>query len=208
MANWSSLSLFIGASLILVFFPGPNTIYIVARSIEQGPGAGMISSLGVQVATLVYVVAAASGLSALLTSSLLLFNLLKYAGGVYLVFLGLRTLLNKKESARSDVSIQLAPGRLFSQGVLVNLLNPKTGLFIFAFLPQFVDLSGNSIPAQIVVLGSVLVLLGMLSDTTYALVAGRLGKGLRQFRYLIVRKYIAGALYIGLGVFAVLTGLG
>lgn len=207
MPEWSSLSLFIGASLLLVSFPGPNTIFIVTRSVHQGTRAGIVSSLGVQAGTLAYVLAAASGLSAILLSSAVLFNVLKYAGAVYLLFLGFRTLLAKAESQSSYPVEGTTSGRLFSQGVLVNLLNPKTGVFIFAFLPQFVELSRDGVAMQIMILGVVLMALGTLSDVTYVLFAGGVGKRLRQksrsFRAL---KYSAGSVYLGLGLFAVWFG--
>src|SRR5262245_24275692 len=139
MPNWSSLSLFIAAALILVFMPGPNTLYIIARSIQQGRGAGIVSSLGVQVGTMIHIAAAALGLSALLLSSALAFNVVKYAGAAYLIYLGVRTLLTN-DSLELEQAIQKADLRhVFYQGVVVNLLNPKTALFFFAFLPQFID---------------------------------------------------------------------
>ena len=151
MPDWSTLTLFVTAALILVFIPGPNSLYIVARSIQQGRKAGIISSLGVQVGTLFHVAAAAFGLSALLLSSALAFNLVKYAGAAYLIYLGVKTLLTKEniETAQNEIP-KASLSRVFSQGVIVNLLNPKAALFFFAFLPQFVDASRGRVATQII----------------------------------------------------------
>jgi len=209
MPDWSALSLFITATLILVFMPGPNTLYIIARSVQQGRVAGIVSGLGVQAGTLFHIAAAAFGVSALLLTSALAFNIVKYAGAAYLIYLGIKTLLTKEkleptqEIKRADLS------RVFSQGVIVNLLNPKTALFFFAFLPQFVDSRRGAIAAQILVLGLILCLLGFFSDLTYALAAGGLGNWLRgNLKFLRAQRYFAGSVYIGLGAATALTGSG
>ncbi|MCI0665646.1 MAG: LysE family translocator [Acidobacteria bacterium] len=207
MPNWSSLSLFIAAALILVFMPGPNTLYIIARSIQQGRWAGIVSSLGVQVGTMIHIAAAALGLSALLLSSALAFNLVKYAGAAYLIYLGVRTLLTK-ESIEPEQAIQKADLRqVFYQGVVVNLLNPKTALFFFAFLPQFIDASRGMIAMQIILLGTILMFLGILSDLSYAIAAGSIGNWLRgDLKFLRAQRYFAGSVYIGLGAATALSG--
>src|SRR2546423_7388073 len=171
MLDWSKLSLFVSVATVLVFMPGPNTLYIIARSIQQGRLAGFVSSLGVQVGTVVHIVAASLGLSALLVSSAVAFNVVKYAGAAYLIFLGIKTLLTKEKIEPAKVR-KAALGRVFHQGIVVNLLNPKTALFFFAFLPQFIDVARGRVAVQIILLGSVLVLLGTLSDFVYALAAG------------------------------------
>src|SRR5918912_51126 len=129
MLDWPRLSLFISVTLLLVFMPGPNTLYIIARSLQQGRRAGIISSLGVQVGSLVHIAAAALGLSALLLSSALAFNAVKYAGAAYLIYLGVKTLLTKESHARQLAVAPQALRRIFAQGVVVKLLNPKTALF-------------------------------------------------------------------------------
>ena len=156
MQDWSGLSLFITAALILVLIPGPNTLYIIARSVEQGRVAGIVSSLGVQVGTLFHIAAAAFGLSALLLTSSLAFNLVKYAGAAYLIYLGVTTLL-AKEKPESMLEIKsLSFDRVFFQGIVVNLLNPKTAFFFFAFLPQFIAPGRGAIATQIMFLGAIL----------------------------------------------------
>jgi len=207
MPDWPRLSLFISVTLLLVFMPGPNTLYIIARSIQQGRKAGIVSSLGVQVGSLVHIAAAALGLSALLLSSALAFNVVKYAGAAYLIYLGVKTLLTKEKMGPTQAVQQTSLRRVFSQGVVVNLLNPKTALFFFAFLPQFIDATRGRLVMQIVSLGAILVLLGTLSDTVYALAAGSVGNWLRgNLKFLRAQRYFAGSIYIGLGAVTALGG--
>ncbi len=207
MPDWTTLSLFIAAASILVFIPGPNTLYIIARSVQQGRAAGTVSSLGVQVGTLFHVAAAAFGLSALLLSSALAFDIVKYAGAAYLIYLGVKTLLTKEKIEPTEEIKRGSLSRVFFQGVIVNVLNPKTALFFFAFLPQFIDATRGAVAMQIVLLGMILVFLGILSDTVYALAAGSIGNRLRgSIRFLRAQRYFAGSVYIGLGAATALTG--
>src|SRR3989442_1489529 len=178
MLDSSKLSLFVSVAAILVFMPGPNTLYIVARNIQQGRLAGLMSSFGVQVGTMVHIVAASLGLSALLVSSAVAFNVVKYAGAAYLIFLGIKTLLTKEKIEPAKVP-KAALGRVFYQGIVINLLNPKTALFFFAFLPQFIDVARGAVMLQVVLLGSILIFLGTLSDSIYALASGSIGNWVR-----------------------------
>src|SRR5918912_1274602 len=163
MLDWPRLSLFVSVTLLLVFMPGPNTLYIIARSVRQGRRAGIVSSLGVQVGSLVHISAATCGLSALLLSSALAFGVVKYAGAAYLIYLGVKTLLTKEGAgpAREVKGASLSP--VFYQGVVVNLLNPKTALFFLAFLPQFVDPSRGAAWTQVLLLGAKFVVLALCS---------------------------------------------
>ena len=207
MLDWPRLSLFISVTLLLVFMPGPNTLYIIARSIQQGRRAGIVSSLGVQVGSLLHIAAAALGLSALLLSSALAFNAVKYAGAAYLIYLGIKTLLAKEKAVPTQAVRRARLSRMFFQGVVVNLLNPKTALFFFAFLPQFIDPARGRVAVQTILLGSILVLLGTLSDTIYALAAGGVGSWLRgNLKFLRAQRYFAGSVYIGLGAATALGG--
>ncbi len=206
MLDWSKLSLFVSVAAILVFMPGPNTLYIIARSIEQGRLAGFVSSLGVQVGTMFHIVAASLGLSALLVSSAFAFNLVKYAGAAYLIYLGIKTLLTKEKMELAKVC-KVALHRVFFQGIVVNLLNPKTALFFFAFLPQFIDVARRAVILQVVMLGSILIFLGTLSDSIYALASGSIGNWLRgNLKFLRAQRYFAGSVYIGLGAATALSG--
>jgi len=207
MPNWSTLSFFITTALILVFTPGPNTIYIIARSVQQGRMAGIVSSLGVQVGGLFHTAAAALGVSALLLSSAMAFSVVKYVGAAYLIYLGFKTLLTRENVAETETVEGKSLSRAFSQGVLVCLLNPKAALFFFAFLPQFVDAKRGSAATQIMFLGAIVVVLGALSDSIYALLSGSVSNLLRgNLRLLRSQRYFAGSVYIGLGAMTALTG--
>lgn len=205
--DWSKLSLFISVTLILVFVPGPNTLYIIARSIQQGRRAGVVSSFGVQVGSIVHIACAAFGLSALLLSSALAFSVVRYAGAAYLIYLGIRTLLTKEKMEHPREVRRASLSRVFYQGVVVNLLNPKTALFFFAFLPQFVDAARGGVAMQIVSLGAILVILGTLSDMAYALASGSIGNWLRgNLKFLRAQRVFAGSVYLGLGAATALGG--
>jgi threonine/homoserine/homoserine lactone efflux protein len=202
----SALALFCLAALALLLVPGPAVLYIVARSAEQGRAAGLASVLGVEVGGAFHVAAAALGLSAILTSSALAFGVVKYAGAAYLLYLGARRLLERSGP------LELAPirrqplRRLFLDGVVVNLLNPKTALFFFAFLPQFVVVERGGVASQVLLLGGLFLLLATLSDGCYALLAARIGGWLRARREVgrLGRLASAGT-YIGLSATAALA---
>ncbi len=149
MPDWSTVVLFAAAASILVFTPGPNTLYIIARSVQQGRRAGIVSSLGVEVGTLIHVGAAAFGISALLMSSAVAFSIVKYAGAAYLIYIGIKTLLTQEKPAAAEVVEEKSLRRAFSQAVVVNVLNPKSAMFFFAFLPQFVDAERGAAATQI-----------------------------------------------------------
>ncbi|MCL4879890.1 MAG: LysE family translocator [Anaerolineae bacterium] len=203
----SNFSLFLTATLVLLLTPGPAVLYVIARSIDQGRKAGLVSVLGLALGTLFHVFAAAMGLSALLLSSALAFNLVKYLGAAYLIYLGVQRLLSKEEVPAVTAAQENSLSRAFSQGVVVNFLNPKTALFFFAFLPQFVDSSTGSVTLQFLMLGIIFVLLAVCTDGLYALFAGTLGRWLRgNLQFLRLQRYFAGWVYIGLGLTTALAG--
>lgn len=210
MPELTQLHLFVLASLALLIVPGPAVLYIVARSVNQGRLTGVVSVAGVQVGALVHIAAAAFGLSALLLSSALAFNAVKYLGAAYLIYLGLRKLFSREAAHgdHRDVVVESEPlRRVFAQGIVVNLLNPKTALFFFAFLPQFVDPSKGPIALQILLLGALFVCLAMMSDGAYAVLAGSLGNWLRtNRRFWQGQRLFAGTVYIGLGVTTAVSG--
>ena len=157
MPDASSLALFTVAAITLLVIPGPSVLYIVTRSVDQGRAAGLASVGGIHVGTLVHVAAAALGLSALLVSSATAYNAVRWLGAAYLVWLGVRRLLARDEevaAAAGPEARRHGLGRVFAQGVVVNVLNPKTALFFFAFLPQFVDVARGSVRLQVVVFGA------------------------------------------------------
>ena len=202
-----ALAVFIVAALVLLVVPGPAVLYIVAQSISRGRLAGIVSMLGIQVGGLVHIAAAAAGLSALLVRSGVAFNIVKYAGAAYLVFLGLRRLLGREQldtvGARPEKSLR----RLFAQGIAVNVLNPKTALFFFSFLPQFVDVEQGSVALQIATLGLIFILLATVSDGLYALAAGSAAGWLRgRPGFVRGERFATGGVLVGLGVIAAFSG--
>ena len=200
MPDSSTLLLFAAAAMALIVVPGPAVLYIVAQSIDRGRLAGFVSALGIAVGGLVHVTAAAIGLSSLLVSSATAFAAVKYAGAGYLIGLGLYTLFLRKEEPAADVPRERRLRRRFGQGVVVNVLNPKTALFFFAFLPQFVDPDKGSAALQIGVLGLLFVALAVISDSVWALVAGSASERLRDSRrFLAVQRYVSGSVFVGLG---------
>jgi threonine/homoserine/homoserine lactone efflux protein len=207
LPDLTSLGLFIVAALVLLLTPGPAVLYIVARAIDQGRRAGLVSMLGVHVGTLVHIAAAAAGLSALLAASTLAFSAVKLLGAAYLVYLGVRRLLAPGPVAADRSVPGRRLGRAFVDGVIVNVLNPKTGLFFLAFLPQFVDVPRGQVGAQILVLGMLFVALGLITDGGYALTAGTAGRWLRGHpRFVASERWVSGLMYIGLGVAAAFSG--
>jgi threonine/homoserine/homoserine lactone efflux protein len=202
MPSLPTLALFAVSTLALLAVPGPSVLYVVARTIEQGRTAGLISVLGLETGALIHVAAAAAGLSALVASSPAAFAVLRYGGAAYLLWLGVRTLRRR----RADAGEPLAPAsraRLFRDGVMVDLLNPKTALFFLAFLPGFVHAGAGPVALQVAVLGLVFVLLAALTDGAYAIATARVSRRVRRGRRIAVAS--AGA-YGVLGVL-VLAGV-
>ncbi|RKS76609.1 threonine/homoserine/homoserine lactone efflux protein [Actinomadura pelletieri DSM 43383] len=198
--------LFLLAVLTLVAIPGPNHLYITARSVSEGRRAGIASALGVETGTVVHIAAAAAGLSAVIAASATAFSFLRYAGAAYLVFLAYRTLRGRHEA--SELELEPRPlRRVYLDGVLVNVLNPKVILFFLAFLPQFVDQDAGAVPLQFVVMGLITALFGLASDIVYAVAAGSIGSWLRS-RPVFQRRqrYATGLIYLGLGAAAVFAG--
>jgi threonine/homoserine/homoserine lactone efflux protein len=200
------LGLFVAATVVLLITPGPAVLYIVARSVAQGRAAGLVSVVGIHLATMVHVAAAALGLSALLVSSALAFAVVKYLGAAYLVWIGLRTLLAKDPPEAAPEMPADSLSRVFRDGFVVNLFNPKTALFFLAFLPQFVDPARGDVHWQIMLLGGIFIGLGLLSDSSFALAAGTAGAWLkRSRRYQRIQRWFSGTSFIGLGLTAALA---
>lgn len=208
MPDSHTLLVFAPVALGLLVVPGPAVLYIVTRSIDQGRLAGFVSVLGIHTGSVVHVAAAAFGLSAILASSAVAFSVVKYAGAAYLIVLGLRKLLRKdRRDELGEGSEPRSLRRIFVQGVVVNVLNPKTALFFLAFLPQFVDVERGPVWLQMVLLGLTFILLGLISDGTYALVAARAGRWLRSSaRFRSAQRSVSGGVYVSLGAAAALSG--
>jgi threonine/homoserine/homoserine lactone efflux protein len=207
MPDTSTIAVFMLAAGLLLIVPGPAVLYIVARGIDQGRRAALASMLGIEIGSLFHVTAATLGLSALLVSSAAAFNAVKYVGAAYLIFLGARTLLARGGAKASPEPASTSLRRVFAQGVVVNLLNPKTALFFFAFLPQFVEPERGSVAGQTLVLGGLFVAMAVCSDSSYALLSGTAGSWLKgHLGFLRAQRYFAGSVYLALGVAMALTG--
>lgn len=202
MPSASALAVFSLAAIALAVVPGPAVAYIVTQSLDKGRRAGIVSAFGIATGGLVHVAAATIGLSALIASSAVAFNVVKLVGAAYLISVGIRRILARDEP-EAAVEVEPAPlGQLYAQGVVVNVLNPKTALFFLAFLPQFVDRNG-SVPLQVGILGLVFVAIALLSDLAYALLADALaGRVRRSGRAARLRRLATGGIFVALGVTA------
>jgi threonine/homoserine/homoserine lactone efflux protein len=212
MPDVPTFALFVAAALALLLVPGPAVIYVVARSVEGGRLTGLVSVLGVELGTLLHVVFAAAGLSAIVVSSAVAFSVVKWLGAAYLVWLGLRQILGRDGGDQEAPLSGSGENRLrvFSQSVLVQVLNPKVALFFLAFLPQFVDPSRSAAWTQVVVLGTTLATLGLFTDGLYALLGGTAGEWIRKQRagagLRRARRYVTGGVYVALGAVAAISG--
>ena len=201
MPSATSFALFCLASAALAVVPGPAVTYIVMHSVDKGRRAGLASAAGVASGGLVHVAAATVGLSALIASSATAFTVVKLVGAVYLIVVGIRRIVGRDDS--EQVHAPPAPmSRIYRQGVIVNVFNPKTALFFLAFLPQFVDRDA-SIPPQVAVLGLTFAAIAFASDCVYALLADLLaGRLHRSGSGAWVRRYLSGGIFVALGVTA------
>ncbi|MFI6178870.1 LysE family translocator [Nonomuraea sp. NPDC051191] len=200
MPDITHLALFCAATLGLLLVPGPAVLYIVTRSVSQGRSAGLVSVLGVHTGSLVHIGAAALGVSALIAASATAFTVVKYVGVAYLLWLGLRKLMKRGGESEEVVELKVqSRRRLFWEGFVVNVLNPKTAVFFLTFLPLFTDPAAGPVGPQILLLGALWLVLGMASDGMYALLssvlAARLRGSVRARRRLDVSS---GLVYLGL----------
>lgn len=201
------LPIFILAALTLLLTPGPAVLYIVTRSMDQGRLAGLVSVLSVEIGNFVHVLAATLGLSALLFSSALAFNVVKYLGAAYLFYLGLKRIIRPETPLTEASHESQSLDRIFSQGIVVAILNPKTALFFLAFLPQFVDPMRGNVTWQLFILGGIFVAMAIFTDGLYALLAGSAGQALKKTpAFLKADRYLVGGIYIGLGLLAAISG--
>ena len=212
MPDPTTYGLFVAASLALTLVPGPAVLYIVARSVEGGRPAGLVSVLGIGTGGFVHVLFAALGLSAILASSATAFSVVKWLGVAYLIYLGIGRFLARDEG-ETAADVEREPlSRVFSQGVIVNVLNPKTALFFLAFLPQFVDPSRGAVPAQIALLGITFVILALCTDGLYALLSGTAADWLKRKnespRFRRAGRYFSGSVYLVLGAATAVSGSG
>jgi threonine/homoserine/homoserine lactone efflux protein len=213
MPSLETLAVFAVAAVGFLLLPGPAVTFVVVRSIDRGRAVGPSSVAGLELGTMFHVVAAAFGVSAIVASSAVAFSVLKYLGAVYLIAIGIRTWLRAEDpGTRASRDVETAASRSelwrgFRDGVIVNVLNPKTALFFLAFLPQFVDPARGGAATQLLVLGTMLVLIALCTDGAYALLASRLGRWLRDRpSFARRRRIVTGGVYVTLGVAAAVSG--
>ncbi|MEY3258166.1 MAG: hypothetical protein RI954_192 [Actinomycetota bacterium] len=200
--NLSDIIAFAIASIALLVIPGPAVIYVLNRSVADGRNTALAGVAGLEIGNFMHVIAATLGLSAIIAASATAFSTVKWAGALYLVFIGIRTLLTKPSPPDSR-STSATNRKAFTQGIVVNTLNPKVALFFLSYLPQFIDPDRGSPALQSFVLGSIFVVLGCCSDATYALTASALRDRLLTGRTLpFVQRYVAGSVFVALGVVA------
>lgn len=206
MPTIATLAAFAAASFAIMVIPGPAVLYIINRSVSDGRRVGMASVVGIELGSFVHALAAALGLSAIIATSAVAFITVKWLGAGYLIVTGIRTLATRAATLDLDRPA-VSPRRAFRQGVTINILNPKVALFFLSFLPQFIHPDRGRAGTQALVLGVVFVTVGFLTDGTYALGASGLRNLLRRGQALpFVQRYVAGTVFIGLGVFAATTG--
>lgn len=196
----AALPVFVAASLALLVIPGPAVLFIVARSSAQGTRAGLVSVLGVHTASVGHVLAAVAGLAAVVVASSIAFTAVKLGGGLYLVYLGVKSLRGVRRTAELVVPSLRPEKRLFAEAFMVGLLNPKVALFFLAFLPQFVRRGHGAIWSQTLVLGLVYIALGLCSDSMYVVLGARLGVWFNgRSARIRATRYAEGGILIGLG---------
>lgn len=201
MPEAHSLLLFAGAGLLLNVTPGPDLLYILGRSVSQGRQAGLLSALGIGAGCLFHVTAAALGVSALVLAVPVAYDVVRWAGALYLVWLGVKALRSQGSSLEVQALEATSPRRVFVQGVITNALNPKVALFFLAFLPQFADPTRGPLAPQLLLLGAIFTVNGTLVCLVFALFAARLGEWLKT-RYGVTRLLdrATGGLFIALGL--------
>lgn len=201
MPTIETVILFMAAALALNVTPGPSILYVMSRSVGQGRTAGLVSALGLGTGSLIHAGAAALGLSVILAYSPLAYTVVKYLGAGYLVYLGVRILLVRDRQLSTAVLAHVSLTRVFWQGVVTELLNPKIVLFFMSFLPQFVDPARGSVAGQTLFLGLLFHVTGVPINMLVAVVGGAIASWLSQNPvFARVRNGLAGAVLIGLGV--------
>ena len=199
MVDLTTFGIFFAAAFTLAVIPGPGMLYVLARTVRGGKREGILSTLGTGVAGLLHTLAAALGISAVLATSAVAFAVIKWLGAAYLIYLGVRTLL-EKHTPQLDTNVTSSSRGAFTQGILTEVLNPKTALFFLAFIPQFVSPEGL-VFLQFVTLGFITTLLTSGADFVVVWATGPLSGMLRNKRGQKVQRFASGGVLIGLGVY-------
>ena len=205
MPTFHSIVAFAVASLALLVIPGPAVLYVINRSISDGRSIALAGVAGLELGNFVHVIAATIGLSALIAASATAFGVVKWIGAGYLIFIGIRTIARKPASFSQEQK-SLTRRKSFTQGIIVNTFNPKVALFFLSFLPQFIDEKSGSAALQSLILGSLFVAIGLCTDGMYAFLASALRTTLMRGKSLpFVQRYVAGSVFIALGLIASTT---
>lgn len=207
MLNAETWIIFLSASLALAFAPGPGMLYVLSRTISGGKSAGITSTLGAATGGLIHVFGAAIGVSAILATSALAFMIIKYLGALFLIYLGLKMLMSSfKETvyrpAIESEEKQQQMWTIFYQGIISEVLNPKTALFFLAFIPQFINPSNGQVMIQFIILGLIVVVLNSIPDFLIAFFSKpieKIWKSSRRFR--IGQQVVSGTCLVGLGLY-------
>ena len=207
MLSITTIFVFSISSILLALTPGPDMLYIAARSVAQGRSAGIVSALGVHSGLLIHTIAAALGISALIEASAVAFNLIRFAGAAYLIYLGIQAFMSKSEPLEVKPVAQKTMKEIFYQGLITNLLNPKVILFFLAFLPQFIDPTKGNASTQLILLGILLVVVSLPVDIAVGLLGGVLGKWMKSNKGMQRSgKWITGSVFISLGIGTAIFG--
>ena len=206
MIEGARFALFATAALLLAVTPGPGMLYVLGRTMHGGRREGFLSSLGTFAGGSVHVIAAALGLSAVLATSATAFQVVRYAGAAYLVYLGIAMIRSRNLPSKGDAqlpeSMPARSSRPFLQGITTEVLNPKTALFFLSFIPQFVSTARGHVTLQFLVLGAVSVTLNTCADLGVVMAAGALAEKLKHDRQFARRQRTAsGVGMIGLGIY-------
>lgn len=207
MPSIDTLLIFTGVALAMNISPGPSNLYVMSRSIAQGPGAGVVSAVGLATGGLVHVVAAAFGLSVIFQASATAYALLQLAGAAYLVWLGIGFLRKRPPTALAPEQVpHRSRLRIIRESALVEILNPKTALFFLALLPQFIDTAAGPIVPQVLLLGLIVTVTAIPCDLLVAFASGSLAKALqRRPVYGRIQDWLAGSVLVALGVWVAIS---
>ena len=201
MPEAANLLLFLGASLALNLTPGPDMLYVLARGSGEGTRAGVVSALGIATGTLVHLALVALGLASLLAAVPIAFDVVRYAGAAYLIFLGVRALFGRSGANEQREVREATLPEIFRQGVITNILNPKVALFFAAFLPQFADPARGPVALQLIMLGLLFNLSGTTVNLLVGVMAARAGAGLRaRLGATGTLRRATGLIFLGLGL--------
>lgn len=206
MFETATLFAFVGASMIVLLTPGPGVLYVLTRGAVQGRRAGIVSAAGLSAGAFVHVIAAVVGLSAILATSATAFTIVKFAGAAYLIWIGVQAILSRGGLAKPHAVVPQPVRRLFLDGVVISIFNPKIAIFFLAYLPLFTDPALGSVTLQLAVLGSLYCVLSVISDGAYAILAsGASGWFRDRMLNSPVMRYLTGSIFVGLGVHAALA---